>query len=204
MLDKLNELKIKVNNIHIWNIEIIKEEIYIFINTYIKNEYKRNNYIEELKYSSFNSYSTELENEYFNPWWTERNRQSEIRWFNNWKKELNDLLVKIELFLQSNINIEEKKTKTPNININTLNNHWNFALQNNWIQDLSIINNEIEKFLELIEKNDINNKEEIKNLLNEFQKTNDKGKIVDIFSILWNWASINSMIIALNSLINSI
>lgn len=204
MLDKLNELKIKVNNIHIWNIEIIKEEIDIFINTYIKNEYKRNNYIEELKYSSFNSYSTELENEYFNPWWTERNRQSEIRWFNNWKKELNDLLVKIELFLQSNINIEEKKTKTPNININTLNNHWNFALQNNWIQDLSIINNEIEKFLELIEKNDINNKEEIKNLLNEFQKTNDKGKIVDIFSILWNWASINSMIIALNSLINSI
>lgn len=204
MLDKLNELKIKVNNIHIWNIEIIKEEIDIFINTYIKNEYKRNNYIEELKYSSFNSYSTELENEYFNPWWTERNRQSEIRWFNNWKKELNDLLVKIELFLQSNINIEEKKTKAPNININTLNNHWNFALQNNWIQDLSIINNEIEKFLELIEKNDINNKEEIKNLLNEFQKTNDKGKIVDIFSILWNWASINSMIIALNSLINSI
>lgn len=61
--------------------------------------------------------------------------------------------------------------------------------------------NEIEKIIELIEKTDIQNKEEIKKLFNDFKLTQDRSKLVDIFSILWNGASINSMLVALSSLL---
>lgn len=63
------------------------------------------------------------------------------------------------------------------------------------------ITNEIDKFIELLNKNNIDKKDEIIKLLEEYRKTQDKNKIVDIFSILWNWASISSMIIALSTLI---
>lgn len=69
-----------------------------------------------------------------------------------------------------------------------------------WNNNKNIIN-EIDKLLEVIEKSHIDNKEGIKALLIEFQKTQDKTKLVDVFSILWSWASINSMIIALSTLI---
>lgn len=202
MIEKLNELKIRVNNIYDWNIDILKDEIDTFINTYINNKNKKDIYLNELKYISFDSVMYELDDDYFNPWWAERNRQAKIEWFFKGKKELTDLLLKIENFLESKINIKEKQEEKLNININNLNNNWNFAIKNEWEQSFSLINNEIEKIIELIDKKDIENKEDIKKILNDFEKTNDKSKLVDVFSILWNWASINSMIIALSSLIN--
>lgn len=63
------------------------------------------------------------------------------------------------------------------------------------------INNEIEKFIDVINKKNIDKKDEIKLLLEEFKNNNNKSNLIDIFSILWNWASINSMIIALSTLI---
>ncbi|MFK7780034.1 MAG: hypothetical protein QM490_02705 [Candidatus Gracilibacteria bacterium] len=64
------------------------------------------------------------------------------------------------------------------------------------------ITNEVDKLVDLINKGTIDNKEEIKELLEEFKKTNDKSKLVDAFSILGSGASISSMIIALSNLIN--
>ena len=62
--------------------------------------------------------------------------------------------------------------------------------------------NEIDEIIKILDKKDIENKEEIKKLLEEYKKTKDRSKLVDIFSILWSSASINSMLIALNNLIN--
>lgn len=202
MIEKLNELKSKVNNIYNWNIDIIKDEIDTFICTYIINKNKRSKYVEELKYISFDSVMYELDDDYFNPWWAERNRQAEVKWFLKGKKELLDLLLKIESFLESEINIKEKQEEKLHININTLNNNWNFAIKNEWEQSFLLINNEIDKIIELLNKKDIEKKDEIKLLLEEYKKTEDRSKLVDVFSILWSWASINSMLIALSSLIN--
>jgi hypothetical protein len=62
--------------------------------------------------------------------------------------------------------------------------------------------NEIDKLIELLNKSWGENKTEIMLLLEEFKQTQDKNKLIDVFSILWNGASINSMIIALSNLLN--
>ncbi|NVP17559.1 hypothetical protein HUU51_02470 [Candidatus Gracilibacteria bacterium] len=84
-------------------------------------------------------------------------------------------------------------------NVSDINNSVISIGNNNKIEN---INNEIDKILEIIEKNNLDRKDDIKALLNEFKSTNDKNKLVDVFSILGSGASINSMIIALSSLIN--
>ncbi len=202
MIKKLEEIKLKVNNINNSNIEIIKDEVDTFISTYIKNSEKKDIYKKELKSLYFGASVYVIEDDYFNPWWREKNRQSEINWFIKWRQKFLNLIKKIENFLESEINIEEKKDIKSNINIWTLNNHWSFSFENNWIQNNQNVNNQIDEIIKILDKKNIENKEEIKKILNEFQQTQDKSKLVDVFSILWNWASINSMIIALSSLIN--
>lgn len=198
MKDTLNELKSKINNISKINIDVVKDEIETFILTSIKNKIKQESYIKELKWISFSTSIFVMEDDYFNPWWKEQNRQAETQWFNIWRRELNNLLIKIETFLNSEINIEENNNSTPLIpawmNIHAW---WDIIIWNN---NKNIIN-EIDDFLKLIEEKNINKKEEIKSLLEEFKDTKDKNKLVNIFSILWNWASIGSMIIALSNLI---
>ncbi len=199
MKNKLSDLKWKVSNINNTNTDIVKDEIETFILTHIKNKTKQELYIKELKWISFSASVYVMEDDYFNPWWKEQNKQAEIQWFNRWRNELNNLLIKIETFLNSEINIEEKNNDSIPLISAWLNISawWDIII---WSNNKNIIN-EIDDFLKIIEEKNIDNKEEIKSLLEEFKDTKDKNKLVNIFSILWNWASIGSMIIALSNLI---
>lgn len=88
----------------------------------------------------------------------------------------------------------------PQVHIGTLNNSWNFALQNHWTQNIT--ENDISDFIKLLEANqNITQKDEIKQLLAEFRKVQDKNILVDIFSILWNSASVGSFYFALKALL---
>ncbi|MFZ2151377.1 MAG: hypothetical protein WAZ12_01190 [Candidatus Absconditicoccaceae bacterium] len=198
MKDTLNELKSKINNISKINIDVVKDEIETFILTSIKNKIKQESYIKELKGISFSTSIFVMEDDYFNPGGKEQNRQAETQGFNIGRRELNNLLIKIETFLNSEINIEENNNSTPLIPAG-MNIHagGDIIIGNN---NKNIIN-EIDDFLKLIEEKNINKKEEIKSLLEEFKDTKDKNKLVNIFSILGNGASIGSMIIALSNLI---
>ena len=103
-----------------------------------------------------------------------------IRYFENWFKF-------------------DREIEKNSVNININENHWNVSGINNWSQN---INNQIDEIIKLLNKKEIDKKEEIILLLEEYKKTEDKNKIVDIFTILWSWASINSMLLALSSLIS--
>lgn len=125
-----------------------------------------------------------------------------IYWRCTWPRYLNCAWIRIS---EHWIDLIENKEEFNHLfkievnNISDINNSVISIWNNNKIEN---INNEIDKILEIIEKNNLDRKDDIKALLNEFKSTNDKNKLVDVFSILWSWASINSMIIALSSLIN--
>lgn len=92
----------------------------------------------------------------------------------------------------------DKEKETKNIVINTLNNHWNFSLENNWNQNIQNINNEIDKIIELLDTKNIEKKYELKKLLEEFKETQDKNKLekvlTNLASISWIWSLITSII----------
>lgn len=86
------------------------------------------------------------------------------------------------------------------VHIWTLNNSWNFALMNQGTQNIT--ENDIADFLKLLEANQsVTKKDEIKKLLEEFKKTQNKSFLVDIFSILGNSASIGSFYCAIKALL---
>lgn len=182
------------------NFELIKDSVDTFILANIENRDKRKKYLDELS-----SISIEQSVYYRSiPWINDfeanvNNLKAKQDWFNRWKNELINLLEKIKFFLESNINykVEEKK-ESKNIVINTLNNHWNFALENNWTQNIQNINNEIDKIIKLLETKNFSNKDELKNLLEEFKETQDKSKlekvVTNLASVSWIWSLITSII----------
>lgn len=108
MEEKLKLLKTKVNNISGNNLELFKDDIDIFIRTYVKNNEKKNTYLKELNLINFSRGVTEYQNETINPWSTQRNEKNSYNWLIKWRNNLNDLIIKIENFLQSDINKEDE------------------------------------------------------------------------------------------------
>lgn len=179
---------------------LFKDRLEIFVESKIKYQRKRDEYLEELKNISIEQWV------YYSsyPWINDReaarnNREAKERAFTNWTEEMLRFLLKIKWFLESDLNKEQKEEIKPFISSWThIHAWWDIIFWNNNKNTI----NEIDKFLDLIDKSDLDKKSEITELIKEFKKSNDKSKLVDVFSILWNWASINSMIIALSSLIN--
>lgn len=132
-----------------------------------------------------------MEDNYFNPGGKEKNRQAKINWFNKWKQKFQTLILKIEKFLESEINIAEEKQYNWNVNININENHWNVAWINNWSQN---INNQIDEIIKILDKKDIQQKDEIKKLLEEYKKTGNEDNLIKGFSILGSVSSAWSLV----------
>ena len=129
----------------------------------------------------------------------ERYRTSSWNWWkNSYLNTLKTIIDELELDIWEPI-INNKKENDNSLisNWTHIQAWWDVII---WDNNKKTIN-EIDKLLGLLNKWNIDNKVEIKELLEEFKKTKDKSKLVDVFSVLWSWASINSMIIALSSLI---
>ncbi len=86
-------------------------------------------------------------------------------------------------------NVSENKVQ--NITIWTIHNSWNFALENNWTQN---INNQIDEIIKILDEKNIEQKEEIKKLLEEFKETWDKKSLEKWISILWSLSSAWSLV----------
>lgn len=180
--------------------DIFKDRVEIFVESKIVNNKKRDEYLEQLKHISieqwlyYSSYPWINEEEAY-----ENNKEAKERGFKDWKEEMLRFLLKVKGFLESWLNKKQKEDKKSIITAwHHIHAWWDIIIWNN---NKNVIN-EIDKILDLISRSNLEEKSKITELLEEFKKTNDKTKLVDVFSILWSWASINSMIIALGSLIN--
>ncbi len=92
----------------------------------------------------------------------------------------------------------QEKNKYHQVKIETLNNNWNLAFENYWVQSIQNINNEVDKIIELLENKNFSNKDELKSLLEDFKQTQDKTKLEKVLtnmaSISWIWSLITSII----------
>jgi len=108
-----------------------------------------------------------------------------IRYFENWFKFDSE--------------IKEKQ----NFNIKTFNNNWNLSLNNSWTQDMSLVENDIDKIIDIINEKNIKNKDNIEKLLLEFKGNQDKSKLIEVFNILWSSSSVWSLILSIISMLGN-
>lgn len=78
------------------------------------------------------------------------------------------------------------------INFNIKENHWNIAWINNWTQN---INNQVDEIIKILDKKDIEQKEEMKRLLEEYKKNWDKKSLEKTIWILWSLSSAWSLVV---------
>ncbi len=199
-LDNIPDLMHFCVNLSPSTFEIFKNRVEIFVESSIKNEIKKDKYLKELEGISIDTWV------YFAsyPWDNEgeaqrNNREAEDRAFKEWTNSMAIFLLKIKGFLDSNLNKKEKTKSDSSTNKGAYYRAWGDIII--WDNNKNTIN-EIDKLIELLNKSWGENKTEIMLLLEEFKQTQDKNKLIDVFSILWNGASINSMIIALSNLLN--
>lgn len=95
-----------------------------------------------------------------------------IRYFENWFKF-------------------DREIEKNSVNININENHWNVAWINNWSQN---INNQIDEIIKILDKKDIQKKDEITKLLEEYKKTGNEDNLMKGFSILGSVSSAWSLV----------
>lgn len=104
-------------------------------------------------------------------------------------------------YFENDFKFDKELEIKKSINIWTVNNSWNFAVENNGTQNIQNINNEIDKILEIVDKSSIAEKEKIRQLLIEAKDEKDEkekhSKLIRILSIFWNVATIWQVIIAI-------
>lgn len=178
---------------------IFKDRVEIFVESNIKNERKRDEYLEQLKRISikqwvyYSSYPWINEEEA-----TQNNREASNKWFHRWIENMTRFLLKLKWFLESDLNKVEKIKWNPVISAGTHIQAWGDVII--WDYNKNNIN-ELEKFVELLNTWNHPSKTEIFELLEEFKETNNRSKLVDIFDLLGNSASAWSLLIALSTLI---
>jgi len=179
--------------------DIFKDRVEIFVESNIKNERKRSEYLKQLEWISieqgvyYSSYPGINEEEA-----AQNNREAADRWFQKWMESMTRFLLKLKWFLESDLNVIENNKEQSFISSWThIQAGWDIII---WDNNKNTVN-EIDKLVELIGQSNLTNKEEVTSMIQEFRDTNDRSKLVDVFSILWNGASINSMIIALSNLL---
>lgn len=77
----------------------------------------------------------------------------------------------------------------------TIYNSWNFAVENKWDQNIKNLNNQIDEIIKIIDSRNIEQKDEIKKLLEDFKKSQNPSLLVEVFNTLWTSASIASFLI---------
>lgn len=181
MIDKLEQIKLEINNVNKWNLSILKDKIENFIIWNIKLEEKKEKYLNNLKVINFQWI-----------WTQDKSKQIESsnRALVKWKQQLNNLLINLNNFIESEINIPEEKEYNWNIHIN--------IAENNWSQN---INNQIDEIINILDKKDIQEKEEIKVLLKEYIKTGNNDSLIKGFSILGSISSAWSLVAGILSLL---
>ncbi|MDP2090971.1 MAG: hypothetical protein Q8K30_05245 [Candidatus Gracilibacteria bacterium] len=178
---------------------LVKNQAEIFIESNVKNKAKREKFLNELEGITMDQgiyYRGTLGGNDSKV--IENNRIAQKKGQERGSEELTRLLLKIKQFLNSDLNMEEKESKKLFSGFTNVKAGGDIIIGDN---NKNIIN-DIEKLLELINKSGLDKKSEIIALLDEFKKSNDKNKLVDIFSILGNGASISSLIVALSGLVN--
>ena len=99
----------------------------------------------------------------------EKNKQKNLEEFNNFLYDLNNELLSIDEYLQSNTK-EKKDFKRKDINLDTLIESVNICISfvENGIDDNNLFNSLTEKFQSLIKKGNIANNKDLKSVLSDF------------------------------------
>lgn len=120
-----------------------------------------------------------------------KSKSCDFKTKSEFKNKLSEYIDEIYNTIENISDLISDNIKKENYFINnwTVNNHWNFAVENNWTQKIEI-NNQIDEIIKILDEKNIEQKEEIKKLLEEFKNSWDKNKLLEAFNIIWTWASI--------------
>ena len=88
---------------------------------------------------------------------------------------------------------KQKESKKESISIWTIHNHWNLAVENIWEQTSSVNNYEI--LLDIVQKSNTKNKDEILDCIKNYEETKDKSYLGKAISLVADVATLTTTLV---------